>query len=82
MSGVPQGSVLGQQLFILYTVELLSIVENELYGYADDFTLVAVVVSPAERVDVTESMNSVLNRACVWCDLWGMKLNVCKTNLW
>ena len=43
VSGVPQGSVLGLQLFLLYPAELFSIVENKLYGYADDSTLVAVV---------------------------------------
>ena len=53
--------------------------ENKLYGYADDSPLVAVVPSPAERVAVTESMNSDLNRVSVWCDLWGMKLNASKT---
>ena len=54
-SGVPQGSVLGPQLFLLYIAELFSIVENKLYDYADDSTLVAVVPSPAERVAVTVS---------------------------
>ena len=49
-SGVPlqQGCVLDSQLFLLYTTELFSIVENKLYGYADDSTLVAAVPSPGE----------------------------------
>ena len=76
---VPQGSVLGLQLFLLYTAELFSIVENKLYGYADDSTLVAVVSSPGERVAVSESMNCDLNRVGGWCNLWGMKLNASKT---
>ena len=48
VSGVPQGSVLSPQLFLLYTAELFSIVENKLCGYADDSTLAAVVPSPGE----------------------------------
>ena len=42
-------------------------------------TLVAVVPSPGERVAVSESMNPDLKTVSVWCDLWGMKLNVSKT---
>ena len=36
VSGLPQGSVLGQLLFLLYTSELFSILENKLIGYPDD----------------------------------------------
>ena len=48
VSWEPQGSVLGPQLFLLFTAELFSIVENKLDGYVDDSTLVAVVPSLAE----------------------------------
>ena len=78
VSGVPQGSVLGPLLFLLYTAELFSVVENKLYSYADDSTLVAVVPAPGERVAVSE-FNRDLNRVSVWCNLWGMKLNESKT---
>ena len=43
VSGVPQGRVLGQLLFLLYTSELFSSLENKLICYADDSTLMAVV---------------------------------------
>ena len=46
VSGAPQGSVLGKLLFLLYTSEFFSILENSLIGYADDSTLITVVPSP------------------------------------
>ena len=36
---VPQGNVLDQLLFLLYTSELFSILKNKLIGYADDSTM-------------------------------------------
>ena len=69
VSGVPQGSVLGKLLFLLYTSELFSILENKLIGYADDSTLIIVVTSPGVRVTVAESLNRNLVRVNAWCDL-------------
>ena len=48
ISGVPQGSVLGPLLFILYTSEMIEYFENKLFAYADDSTLLAVVRKPAD----------------------------------
>ena len=79
VSGVPQGSGLGQLLFLLYTSELFSILENKLIGYADDSTLMPVVPTPGVRVTVAESLIRDLGRVSEWCDLWGMKLNASKT---
>ena len=77
--GVQQGSVLGPLLFLLYTSELFTILENKLIGYADDSTLMAVVPSPGVKVTVTESLIRDLGRVSEQCDLWGMKLNASKT---
>ena len=55
-SGVQQGCVLGPLLFILCPLELFSILENKLIGYADESTLMAVVPSPGVRVAVPESL--------------------------
>ena len=55
VSGVPQGSVLGPLLFLLYISELFSILENKPIGYANDSTVIAVVPSPGARVTVASS---------------------------
>ena len=46
-SGVPQDSVVGPLLFILYTSEMLELFENYLF-VADDSTQLAVVRKPAD----------------------------------
>ena len=79
VSGVPLGSVLGPLLFLLYTTELFSIVENKLIGYADDSTLIAVVPSPGVRVTAAESLSRDILKVSECCDLYGMKLNASKT---
>lgn len=42
-------------MYLLFIAELLYTLENMLYDFSDDFTVVAVVPSPGERVAVAES---------------------------
>ena len=79
ISGVPQGSVLGPLLFILYTADLCLGLEDKLISYADDTTLYAMVPSPDVRARVADSMNRDLHKIQLWCEQWGMKLNPSKT---
>ena len=62
VSGAPQGTLLASLLFLLYTSQLFSILENKLIGYADESTLLSVVA---------ESLNRDFSMVSEWCDLWG-----------
>ena len=79
VSGVPQGSVLGPLLFLLYTSELSYILENTLIGYADDSTLIVTVPNPGHRLTISASLDRDLVRIANWCRSWGMKVNPSKT---
>ena len=50
--------MLGSLLFILYKkIEMFELVQNRLFAYADDSTLLAVVRMPADRPAVAASLN-------------------------
>ena len=61
-SGVPQESVIGPLLFILYTHDMWFELENMLVSYADDANLLACIPSPNMRSFVTESLNRDLSK--------------------
>ena len=58
---------------------MFKLVENRLYAYADDYTLLAVVRKPADRPAVVASLNRNLARIQEWCNHRCMLLNPSKT---
>ena len=58
---------------------MFKLVENRLFVYADNSTLLAVVCKPGDRPVVAASLNRDLAMIHEWCNHWCMMLNPNKT---
>ncbi len=77
LSGVPQGSVLGPLLFLIFVNDMDDTVEHLvsiLRKFADDTKLGKKVMTEMERQELQEA----LDRLCEWASMWGMQFNVSK----
>ena len=72
---VPQGTVLGLLLFILYTSKLFHIVGNHIVDYAYDTTIYTVIPRPLACPQVMESLNPDLAAINSRCLKWHMRFN-------
>ena len=67
----------GSLLFIPYTSEMFELVENRLFAYADDSTLLAVVRKPGDRPAFAASLNTGTWLVFIqeWYNHWCIILN-------
>jgi len=75
-SGIPQGSVLGPLLFVIYINDLPEVCHNlcSLFLFADDAKLYKVINKCDDLTLLAAACQSLLE----WCDKWCMKLNTDK----
>ena len=79
-AGVPQGSVLGPVLFLVFINELSDSLENPLYLFADDSTLCRTMGHPSDRQAAASSLTADLDKITNWSNTWNMSFNPDKSH--
>ena len=65
-SGVPQGSVLGLLLFILYVNDVPDLIESNLKMFADDTKIYSVIKSFRDSLKLQHDINKLMQWSSVW----------------
>jgi len=74
MSGVPQGSVLGPILFLIYINDLDESLFGDILKFADDTKIFSEVEKDADRQRLQDDINSLE----IWSCKWQMEFNTTK----
>ena len=74
-SGVPQESVLGPVLFVIYINDLLESFDGYYLSYADDLKLIGTVNNVNS---ISHELQNDLDRLTEWSKLWSTELNILK----
>ena len=71
-SGVPQGSVLGPLLFLIYINDLEANIKSKIIFFADDTMLLSIISDPTTTANELNLDHSTIQK---WARLWKMEFN-------
>ena len=71
LSGIPQGSVLGLLLFVIYINDLPEYVDSDVFLFADDTKVLRKVSSEADAITLQRDLDSLVT----WSNGWLLKFN-------
>jgi len=74
LSSVPQGSVLGALLFIIYINNLPASILSKIHLYAVDVILYRAILSSEDAIILQDDLNKLV----IWAATWLMSLNLDK----
>ena len=77
-ASVPQGSILGPLLFLVYVNDLVSDLQTTPYLFADDTSLLHVI-DPKNKNKAFEMINNDLECLSLWASQWRVNYNASKT---
>lgn len=75
-SSVPQGSVSGPLLFLIYINDLLDNINSSIKLFADEF----IIYSEINNLNDTLVLQSDLNKVSEWRNKWLMTLKISKSS--
>lgn len=77
-ASIPQGSVLGCLLFLVYINDLAEVLNESCVMFADD---ISILISSQNSINLNEKINNILDKTTSWLTEHNLQINLSKTKL-
>ena len=77
ISGIPQGTVLGPVLFVIYINDLLELISSDGFMFADHTKIFRQITSRDDAIDLQEDLRKLEE----WSSIWLLKFNADKCHV-